>query len=232
MNTINRIKTQLIKGSLILSVILAGALQGTVQAQSSMKQFARDYQLGFEGSFGVKSFTISSNIDKINGLNVIEEGATVGVVAGSKIARLRIRQGYYYSSSSVTQTVDEVRSSIGLNLYPIQFFTDKAKLMPYVTMSVERNLFKMNGFYGNDASTVRNHSVSEAPYLGKISTLQATLGAGLEYRIVTPGHFVSFFGEARYGKNIRTNSSTALFSQTSLSGQMAVNIGISYGYSN
>jgi hypothetical protein len=231
MNTITQPKTHLLKGSLIFVMILASALYCTVQAQT-MKQLARDYQFGFEGSFGVKSFTISSNIDKINQLNVIEEGATLGVVVGSKIARIRIRQGYYYSSSSVTQTVDEVRSSIGLNLYPSKFFTDEARLMPYITMGVERNLFKMNGFYGNDASTVRNYSVSEAPYLGKISIIQATLGAGLEYRIATPGHFVSFFGEARYGKNIRTNSSTELFSQTSLSGQMAVNIGISYGYSN
>jgi hypothetical protein len=230
MNTINRLQTKVLKGCLIFSIILAGGLQsGSLMAQG-LKQFARKYQVGFEGSFGIKSFTISSNIAKIDGLNVVEEGGTFGMVAGTKIARVRIRQGFYYSSSSVTQTVDEVRSSVGVNFYPLQLFTTNAKLLPYITMGVERNIFKMHGFYGDDGSTRHNYSVSEAPYLGKISTIQSSIGLGLEYRIKIPGHFVGFFAEARYGKNMRTVSSTKLFTETGISDQIGMNVGITYGY--
>ncbi len=231
MKTTDRLKTQLLKGIIIVAAILAYELQSsTVQAQG-LKQFARKYQVGFEGSFGIKAFTISSNIAKIDGLNVVEEGGTLGMVAGTKIVRVRVRQGFYYSSSSVTQTVDEVRSSVGVNIYPLQFFTDNARLMPYIIMGVERNIFKMHGFYGDDGSTRHNYSVSEAPYLGKISTIQSSIGAGMEYRVRMPGHFVSFFAEARYGKNLRTMSSTTLFSGTGISDQIGMNVGISYGYS-
>jgi hypothetical protein len=229
MKTNNTLKTQLINASLILVVTVAAVLQTSAQG---MKEFAKKYQVGLEASFGVKTFSVASNIEKINGLNVTEEGGSVGVVVGSKILRLRMKQGFYYSSASVTQTIDEVRSSLNANIYPLELFLDNARLLPYLTIGVERNLFKMHGFYGNEAASSRpNYSVSEAPFLGKISTIQTSVGAGLEYRVRIPGHFVNFFGEARYGKNIKTTSSAALFNNTRFSDQMAITVGIRYGYS-
>jgi hypothetical protein len=231
MRTFTHFRTQLFKGSLMLLLAMVGVSNANPLMAQGLKQFARKYQFGFEGSFGVKTFAISSNIAKIDGLNVVEEGGTLGVVIGSKIARMRIRQGFYYSSSSVTQTVDEVRSSLGFNIYPLQFVVENARLMPYIAMSIERNIFKMHGFYGGDGSARQNYSVSEAPYLGKISTIQSSIGAGLEYRIRVPGHFVGFFGEVRYGKNLSTIASTSLFNKTNVSDQIGMNIGITYGYS-
>lgn len=232
MKTSNHIKSHLLKGTLTISILLSAMFQsGSLMAQG-LKYFARKYQIGFEGSFGIKSFDISSNIAKIDGLDVLEEGGTIGVVAGNGIARLRLKQGFYYSSATVAQTVDEIRSSLGANIYPLQPFSKNAKLAPYITMSMERNLFKMYGFYGNEGTaSTTNYSVSEAPFLGKISTVQASVGAGLEYQVKTPGHYVNFFGEVRYGKNIRTITSNPFFNETSVSGQMAVSLGISYGYS-
>jgi hypothetical protein len=228
---INHLKNNFLKASLIFFIILVGELQSCMLMAQGLKQLAKKYQFGFEGSFGIKSFTLSSNIAKIDGLNVIEEGGAIGVVAGTRIARVRIRQGFYYSSSDVTQTVDEMRSSFGINVYPLQFFTNNARLLPYITMSMERNIFKMHGFYGEDASARHNYSVSQAPYLGKITTIQSSIGAGLEYRMKVPGHFITFFAEARYGKNVSTQSSTALFNGTAISDQIGMNVGISYGYS-
>lgn len=227
----DRIQTQVLKLSVILIVILVCDLKSCSVMAQGFKNFARDYQLGFEGAFGVKNFTISSNIAQINGLNVTEEGGTVGVTLGAKALRVKLRQGYFYSSSTVAQTIDEVRSAFVTNLYPLQLVTKKnMRLQPYFMGGIERNIFKMYGTYGAENSKPVNYSLSEAPYLGKISNMVASVGAGLEYGMKTPGHFVNFFAEARYGKSLRTLSASSLFKQTSTSDQLMISVGVGFGY--
>jgi hypothetical protein len=226
------LKIQFLKAGLILIGILSSQLHSCTLSAQGIKEFARKYHVGLEASFGVKAFDISSNVDKIDGLNVMEEGGALGLVVGGKVTRLRVRQGFYYSSASVAQTIDEVRSAVNFNVYPLELFLDNARLLPYFTIGMERNLFKMYGFYGNETSSAKpNYSLSEAPFLGKVTTIQASVGAGLEYRVRIPRHFVNFFGEAHYGKSVKTTSSAALFNATRLSDQMAITIGICYGYS-
>lgn len=227
----DRIQTQIIKGVLVFIVILLSDLKACTVMAQGLKQFAREYQVGFEGSFGMKTFSVSSNIAAINGLNVTEEGGMIGVGIGAKALRVKIRQGYFYSSSMVAQTVDEVRSAFVANLYPLQLApTNKSRFQPYLTAGVERNIFKMYGTYGSENNKPRNYSVSEAPFLGKISNMITSVGAGLEYRVTTPGHFINVFAEGRYGKSFRTLSSNELFNGTSLSDQMVINVGIAFGY--
>lgn len=227
----DRIQTQIIKGILIFIVILIGDLRSCSVTAQGLKQFAGEYQIGFEGSFGIKTFSLSSDIAAINGLNVTEEGGTIGVVMGARALRLKLRQGYFYSSSAVAQTVDEVRSAFIANLYPLQLFRgNNTRFQPYFTAGVERNIFKMYGTYGSESIKPRNYSVSEAPFLGKISNMIASVGAGLEYRVTTPGHYINVFAEGRYGKSFRTISSGELFSGTGLSDQLVFSLGVGFGY--
>lgn len=215
-----------------MATIILALYQHVAVVAQDFKHWARKYQFGFEGSLGVKSFRIISDIEKINQLNVIEEGGTIGVVAGTQVFRFRLRQGFFYSSSSVAQTVDELRSALGANIYPLELIKRNTRLAPYITTGVERNIFRMYGFYGGEnTNQTRNYSVSEAPFLGKISAMQASVGIGLEYRMKAPGHFVNFFGETRFVKNLTTNSSTPIFNYTTVSDQVTINLGISYGYS-
>lgn len=225
-----KIKDQLhtlLKGVLIVTAILLSYLN--VQAQT-FKAFARDYQLGLEGSFGIKTFNLSSNIEKINGLRVAEEGGQIGVGIGAKALRVKVRQGYFYSSSAVAHTVDEIRSAFVANLYPAKIFSNKGRFQPYFMGGIERNILRMYGTYGSDVDHRVNYSVTEAPYLGKISSIVASAGVGMEYSLKAPGYFISFFAEGRYGKPLSTSSSGALFSQTSTSSQMVVNVGVAFGY--
>jgi hypothetical protein len=97
-------------------------------------------------------------------------------------------------------------------------------------MSAERSNFHMHGYYDHNDESVKNHSQSQDPYLGKISTIQVSIGAGIEYRIKTPGHFVALFGEAKYGKAVTSSTNTPLFEQTRLSGQFLMSVGVGFGY--
>jgi hypothetical protein len=195
-----------------------------------LKKFLNDYQVGFEGSFGVKSFSVSSNINEINNLHVMSEGGTIGVIWGANAIVGKIRHGFYYSASSVGHTVDEIRSALALNYYLNYLYDGESALRPYILMGAERSNFHMHGYYDHTEQSVRNHSRSEDPYLGKISTLQVSVGAGMEYRIKNPGHFVAFFGEAKYGKAVTSSTSSALFEDTKLSGQVLVSVGVGFGY--
>jgi hypothetical protein len=231
MNFKDRITSQTIKVVLILTVIIFVIFQSGVLNAQALKKFARDYQLGFEGSFGVKTFSLSSNIAALNGLNVTEEGGSVGVAIGAQALRIKIRQGYFYSSSAVVQTVDEVRSAFIGNFYPLQLLIKgNSRFQPYFTGGIERNILKMYGTYDSENTQPRNYSVSEAPFLGKLATVVTSFGAGLEYNVKGPGNFVSFFAEARYGKPVGTTSSSAFFNQTNVSDQLLINVGIGFGY--
>lgn len=196
------------------------------------KNFARETQLGFEASFGIKTFSLTSSIAEINGMQVAEEGGSFGVIIGARALRLKVRQGYYYSSSSVMHTVDEARSAFVLNLYPIQMLLkSRSRLQPYVTGGIERNILKMYGTYGTESARITNYSVSEAPYLGRISSVIATVGAGMEYKVTNQKHFVNFFAEGRYGKPMQIESSNSMFANTKPTDQFIFNIGIGFGYS-
>jgi hypothetical protein len=190
------------------------------------------YQVGFEAALGLKNFTLSSNMDQLNKLHVIEEGATLGVFAGNKMVRAKIKQGFYTSSSAVANTTSEVRSSIGINFYPLQFIARNARLLPYLVTNVEHSVYRLHGYNGSDnsISSPVNYSVAEAPTLGIIAAWQATLGAGAEYRIKASGHFVNFFIETRYGKTFHSTTSTSVLNTTSTSSQVAVDIGIGFGF--
>jgi hypothetical protein len=226
---LKNIKIFALRVLLIASIILTGECA----VGQKMKNFAQRYQLGLEASFGIKSFKLNSDIAAINNLHVIAEGGTAGLTVGSGALKAKIRQGYYYSASNVGKTIDQVRSAAMINFYPMQLLSDSdLSLQPYMTFGVERNILKMYGFYGPDeqANTNMNYSISEAPYLGKIITVQASVGAGLEFSIKKDGHFVSIFSEVKYGKNVAPLNSTELFKNTTSGNQLTLNVGVGFGY--
>lgn len=225
----DQIQTVAFKVVIIIVAILISYLNSQAQ---SFKSFARNYQLGLEGSFGIKTFDLSSNIAKIDGLQVIEEGGQIGVGIGANAIRVKIRQGYFYSSSAVAHTVDEIRSAFIANIYPVKIFSNKnMRLQPYFMGGIERNILRMYGTYGSEMTNSMNYSITEAPYLGKISSVVTSAGAGVEYSVKGPGHFISVFAEGRYGIPLSIASPDKLFFQTSISNQMVVNVGVAFGYS-
>lgn len=218
---------------LIVSIILTGECA----VAQRLKNFSQKYELGIEATFGFKSFTLSSDMNAINNLKVVTEGGTLGLTFGSGILKGKVRQGYYYSASNVGKTIDYVRSAGAINFYPLQLINknnnnSEGGLQPFITAGVERNILKMYGFYGPDYSAANqiNYSISEAPYLGRIVTLQASIGAGVEYSIKKEGHFVCIFTEVKYGKNVADLYTSKVFDGTRSGNQTTLNVGINFGY--
>jgi hypothetical protein len=231
MNTRERLQIQILKTGLIICIILFFELQSC--SGQKFKQFVDKNQVGLEGSFGIKAFRLSSNISAINHLSVIEEGGAIGLTAGARAVRLNIRQGFYYSATVVPYTIDEIRSAGSIDFYPLQVLPkNNVRLQPYLTAGIENNIFKMYGHYGPETSSTKtvNYSTAEAPYLGKISTVQVNVGIGLAYSIREPGYFVNIFSEAKYGTAISTRTPEIFFRGTSLNNQLTVNIGVGFGY--
>jgi hypothetical protein len=227
-------KTRTLKSFALRTLLIASViLTGECAVAQKMKNFAQQYQLGLEASFGIKSFNITSDLDAINNLKVVAEGGAIGVTAGSGVLKAKVRQGYYYSASNVGKTIDYVRSAGLLSFYPLHLMGAKeASLQPFITGGIERNILKMYGFYGSDNqnSSPANYSISEAPYLGKIVSLQASVGAGFEFSMKKDNYFVSIFSEAKYGVNVGRMNSTSMFNNTTPGNQLTFNVGIGFGY--
>jgi hypothetical protein len=214
----------------VLSMFLIMTIVGATQEVAAQRfaRFLADYQVGLESSFGQKSFVVVSNIPQINQMKVNTFGGSFGVVVGAKALVLKFRQGFYYSTSNVPHTVDEVRTAVAANFYPGYFINPEAAFRPYLLAGLDHGAYQMHGFY--DGREHINYSVSEDPLLGRVITNMVNVGAGIEYRIRTEGYFLSFFGETRYGKKISSTFSNHLFWDTQFSNQLTMSVGVSFGY--
>jgi hypothetical protein len=70
---------------------------------------------------------------------------------------------------------------------------------------------------------------SRKDYLGKISTMRANVGLGLECHIPGKKNFVNLFAEIQYGIPFSTSTKDIPFNSTKATGMLAVNFGLSFG---
>lgn len=187
-----------------------------------------NWYYGGEASFGVRTFALKSNINQLHGLNVLEEGANIGIVAGNSVVRGRlILSGFYYSAAKVPQTIDVVESGALFNFYPISLLQRR---QPQLNFFLNGGLYysrvKFYGYYLEKDGPI-NYSTSEAPYLGKNLITSLVGGAGIEWRI--PGYeFLSLFAEGHVAIPMAVNDHDE-FKKTNFSNICAINIGVSFG---
>jgi hypothetical protein len=199
---------------------------------NAQKPISSAYDLGFGASFGVRSYDLKSNVTVLNSMDVLQEGGTLMAMAGNRVVRGKLECGFYYSGSSVPNTINTVELGATFNLYPLQLFTEQNfRIEPYLVSALSRAAQKYYGFYQlpdhTDAPVV-NYSTFEEPYLGSSSVLQGALGLGMEYHITGDGNFVHFFAEARNAKPLHFTSSAA-FEGTTYSRSLVVNLGVVFG---
>jgi hypothetical protein len=230
----DRIKEGVIKGILILSVLVAVSLR-SLFAQGVLKQKNATY-LGFDVTFGTRSFTLFSNIAEIDGMKVLEEGGAAGIIVGNKIVQAKLRQGFFNSVCRVPYTTDMVETEMNVNVNPLQMIRVRFRTVePYVSAGMERNAIKLHGYYVRNERVGQpsgNYSQAEQPYLGQVVALRANVGLGLQYRIPCETSFLRLFTEARCGYAITNSSTSSWFNNTRVSGQVSVNAGVCFGYLN
>lgn len=186
--------------------------------------------MGLEVNFGTKSGSLTSDHDAIDGMNVMVEGGTLGLVIGNQVVKTRLHvSGFYYSSARVEHTVNIFASGLIFNFYPINLINKSGKaLNPYVCSGIAYNILRFEGYYTIDDSKV-NYSRSSAPYIGKIAIPSATAGLGLEWRLPRIYDFIHIFAEARYSY-ILSSMEDKVFRNTRIDNPTSVNAGVSFGF--
>ena len=210
---------------IILFIILSMKLM-VAQAQSSASSYK-----GFNASFGVRSFVVTSNIAEIAQTDLIETGGQIGLIYGNNVIKSRLGLfGYFSSSGKTPGTIALYTSNASVNFYPLQLLMKRNFLVePYVSGGLSYDRFKFFGYYVNQEPGVTNYSQAEAPYLGKIKQVNATTGLGLELRLRDDFDFIHLFTEIKYARNLSAKTSSETFAQTTLKNQLHTIIGISFG---
>jgi hypothetical protein len=213
---------------IVFAILMLAAFMADAQQSKKPGKTAR-YK-GFEAGFGVRSFTINSDIEAINNLQVTQEGGHAGVVAGNNIVRTRASIGLFYSSDKVCQTVDMFEADASANLFPLQLMTSAdMRIEPYIIGSVSYNKLKMYGRYlDNDLGKI-NYSKPKEDLLGTINQVRASLGTGVEFRIVDDFDFIHLYTEVRYALPVTAGSKNNDFKNTSASDQWMISLGVRFG---
>jgi hypothetical protein len=216
---------------MLAAVIFAQPVQA--QESSSMDSLFsavnKKDRIGFSVSFGSRSNRITSSLEAINNMSLTAQGGTVGVLWGNRVIETKLVAGYYYSGAQVPHSIDMIELEASARFYPLNAFTGKEhKVTPYLNVGASRNHYKMFGFYGLHETGLRNYSVSTEPYLGNIDAYYGSMGTGVEVKVFDQGDFVKLFSEVNYHRLLHQNASD-LFQNTALSGQLSINVGVSFG---
>lgn len=224
-----RIHDNLIKFAFLVILILILIFHSTMVSAQAFRSGERPYK-GLVAGFGTRATTLSSNIEQIHQSRLHLAGGQVGLMYGNRFLRAKAHVlGYYSSTGNTTGTTDLYTSNAALNFYPLSLISGNTFLItPYITGSLDYDRYKFFGFYINQEPGTINYSQGEAPYLGKIKQVNATLGLGVEVQLKDDLDFVHIFSEIRYGKNLSAQTDPA-FSATSIADQTQVAVGVSFG---
>lgn len=223
-----RLKINQTKGIFYIIVCIVTFLHALVaNAQPTEKRVFR--LQGFESSYGIRVFQVASNIKQIDMLSVMTEGGSAGLIAGSKVMRTRITTGFFYSASSVVQTVDAFELDASTILFPLKGLLKNKRTRPYVTSGLTYNKIKFAGGYLNKDGVRQNRSITTDEYIGKLHQFNLTGGLGTELSLLDKFDFLNLFIEAKINLPIQSETNTSAFLHTETTAQLVMNIGVRFG---
>lgn len=227
-NKITKINTGFVSTCSVAVVLILTMF--TARAQSPLDQCGPTIFAGFNTSFGMRSFSITSDIAVLNNLKVVQEGGSLGGVFGNNFWIGEFRAGLYHSNDKTPYSIDIVEGEGMINFYPANLFSPyhQHRFDFYLSCGGSMDVMK---FYGNylDGSKPQNFSALKQPYLGRISMLNVTAGAGIELRMQGHRDFCHFFAEIKQGMPVFSSIKREEFKNTSIKSITFVNIGVSYG---
>jgi len=212
---------------LVLAILLA-LVVNAVSAQE-LRFSKRVIYRGVDGSFGVTSSSISSNIEKLNGLKLNTEGGSLGFVFGTESVRTSSRIGFYYSSSSVKQTIDQFVAGHAVNIYPIAIMRpEMSRVEFYLSIGGDYSIYKFAGTYLEKEAQNQPANIWDL-YKGKVNQLSISGGLGVEYKVYDYDHFLHIYGVVRTGLPVMRSASTEQLAETKVGQQLFFNVGIRCG---
>jgi len=208
--------------AIVLSLFYLALSVYTLVAEAQTSEMQGNYS-GAAVSFQTRVFTLSSNIEALDGLRVIQEGGQAGFYFGNSTVRTHIGLiGLLYSSMQVPHTINVFEVDGGVNYY----FLRGRTIEPYLTGGVVMDNLRFRGHYLNSEQV--NMSEPE-PYLGSITVVDATVGGGIEVALLNSLQFVHLFTEVKYGMKIFESASNVALENTTVSDQLMVGLGLRFG---
>lgn len=288
MNSTIKNQSKRVKGILVLFA-MGILISNSSQAQRYYRPDQGLYA-GVEATYGTRSLQLKSDIEEINKLVVVGDGAGIGLVAGGRAFKIRLQQSFFSSKSFVKEKTKLSETQAGINIYPLQFVPRKAVISPYFITGIQMSNAKLYGSYvaepvlepvkkkecsctcepgtgsgppanpdaisggrglavptdptgpgnppvanpddpsaTNPDETESENLPAEDRYLGKISTVRATMGMGLDIKLPVKRRMVNFYGELKYGQPFSSKATNVAFRDTKVSGLLSVDIGIRVG---
>lgn len=226
-----RIHENSLKGIFFIILFIVLTLQSIIAGAQSYRTQNSDFYRGFVASFGTRSADISSSIAKIDQTTLMQAGGQIGLMFGNAVLRSKIGLlGYYSSVGTANGTTDLYESNAAVNFYPLSWLMKKSLTVePYLAGGLHYDQYKFYGHYVNREPGETNYSQTEAPYLGKIKQVNATVALGVEVRLVDDVNFIHLFSEVRYGGTLSDKATNETFANTQLTNQMQVVLGVTFG---
>ena len=184
---------------------------------------------GFEASFGSRSFVVTSDLKKIDGMNAGHEGGSLGIVLGNDALVTRLKVGYFYSNSNTPHTQEIFEGAVQMNIYPLGFLKKQFRIRPYMTAGLGLDNVKFYGYYQDQGKASKG---AYEPLVGKLSQLSVMGGAGLGYSLSRYNDFISVFAEVNTLLPLTANASTVALSQTSVSRFTSISVGFRFGFNS
>ncbi len=203
----------------------------SVKTSVTNAQILNPSMKGLTASFGTRSFSLTSDIEEINNMNVLEEGGSIGFIIGNELFVARVYgAGFYYSAARTPRTVNLFQMELLTNYYVLRNLgLVNSTVQPYLVSGLSQDFIKFHGNYlNNPEGRPVNNSVSEEPLLGRILQTRATVGLGLEWNIEYEGSFIKLFAETRYGTTLSSRADSA-FRNTQIKNGSSINVGVSFG---
>lgn len=213
-----------------MTILFVALILQTLISNAQVRNTLHKPYKGFTVGFRTRSIELSSPIEAIHQSRLSQNGGQVGLIYGNSFVRARLGLLGYYSSTGKTQgTTDLYESNIEFNLYPLSLTSRSFVVNPYMTGGLSYDQFKFYGYYLQQEPGQTNYSQTEAPYLGKVKQVNATVGAGIEVSLKNDYDFVHLFSEIRYGRPITTKTNDSAFAGTEIVNQSQVVVGVSFG---
>ncbi|MEX2336857.1 MAG: hypothetical protein WD555_06265 [Fulvivirga sp.] len=205
--------------------------QGNAQGVSQVGNNSIFKYMGLEASFGVRNFTLESDIAELQQLKIMEEGGAAAFIFGNNFSRIAAKVGLYYSTAGTKRTIDQLELELNANIYLLKALripAEKADI--YFLTGFSNQYLKFFGHYiGEDERANNNGGSGREPYLGKISTSNINLGLGIEYRLQAEREFIHFFAEGKTIFEVSSAANIAPFSNTSVEDFYTINVGVRFG---
>ncbi len=256
MNNAKKTKMNLRKALILTSLLI------TISYVQTFAQWyprnAKPFYAGLVSRLGTRSLNLSSDLDDIKKMSLLQSGTSFGFMAGNRMFEVTANMGIFNASSGELKAPKLKDFEVNFEWEPLRFGTKKQKPFGiYLLAGLNNGSMKLSGSYTpppkkelpilvctcpligppppnpSDPDVVASDKPDAAPpkesYEGQVSTTRVNLGLGLQSIVAKNGRFLRLFAEVKYGAAISYKASNPILEKTKAASQLSIDFGMAVG---